>query len=150
MGENDGETRTYRDTGIDAETARRLARLFDRRVGIEEVYVRGIADAVRVGADETPSFVPDDHGYFERTVEDFEGAVSVLPSLMRFVAYSGGSPVLSWREDGGVYLRATQDGAVLDAVEKEGLDPEEASGIHEGVLAEDEGNRKAGEAREDG
>jgi hypothetical protein len=148
MVENDTEVRTYRATGVDAETARKLARVLDRHVGIEEVYVRGIADAVRAGADETPSFVPDEPGYFEKTVEDFEGAVSVLPSLTRFVAYSGGSPVLSWREDGGVYLRATQDSAVLDAVQDEGLDPEEASGIHEGVLAEDEGNRKAEEERE--
>lgn len=145
--EKESEIRTYRLTGVDGETARRLVRHADEQYGVDEVYVRGIADAVRVFADDVPSFVPDEHGYFEKTVGDFEGAVAVLPSLTRFVVYSDGSPVLSWREDGGMYLRATPDGALIDAVRDEGLEPEEASGIHEGVLAEDEGNRKADEER---
>jgi hypothetical protein len=46
-----------------------------------------------------------------------------------------------------VYLRAEPDGKLLDAMHDEGLEPEEASGMHEGVLAEDEGNRKAEEER---
>lgn len=142
------EAETYRLVRVDAETAQRVARLADRHVGVEEVYVRGIADAVRAESDDTPSFVPDEPGYFEKTIGDFEGAVAALPSLTRFVAYSGGSAVFSWREDGQVYLRATPDGAFLDAVRDEGLEPEVASGIHEGVLAEDEGNRKAEEERE--
>lgn len=140
---------TYRLVSVDAETAQRVVGLVNRHVGVEKVYVRGIADAVRAGDDETPSFVPDEPGYFETTVDDFEGAVAVLPSLTRFVAYSGSdSPVFSWREDGQVYLRATPDGALLDAVRDEGLEPEKASGTHEGVLAEEEGNRKAEEERE--
>lgn len=147
MEESESDTRTYRLVRVDAETARRLASLLDRKVGVDEVYVRGIADAVRIEADETPSFVPDEHGYFEKTVTDFDGTLAVLPSLTRFVAYSDGTPVLSWREDGGVYLRATPDGDLIDAVRDEGLETEEASGIHEGVLAEDEGNKKAEEER---
>lgn len=143
------EKQTYRLTGVDGEEARRLARISDRQVGVDEVYVRGIADAVRVKTDETPSFVPEEHGYFEDTIKDFEGSLAVLPSLTRFVAYSDGTPVFSWREDGQVYLRATPDGALLDAVLDEGLEPEETSGIHEGVLAEDEGNRKAEEERKE-
>lgn len=145
--EKESEIRTYRLTGVDGETARRLVRHADEQYGVGEMYVRGIADAVRVGTDETPSFVPEEHGYFEDTVEDFEGALAVLPSLTRFVAYSDDLPVFSWREDGGAYLRATPDGALLASVRDEGLEPEEASGIHEGVLAEDEGNRKAEEER---
>lgn len=143
------EKQTYRLTGVDGKKARRLARIFDRHVGVDEVYVRGIADAVRVGTEETPSFVPEEHGYFEDTVENFEGALTALPSLTRFVAYAEDSPVLSWREDGGAYLRAVPGGALLASVREEGLEPEEASGIHEGVLAEDEGNRKAEEEREE-
>jgi hypothetical protein len=147
MGDTEA-TRTYRLTRVDAETARRLARAVDRYLGIDEVYVRGIADAVRVGADETPSFLPEEPGYFETTVNEFEDALGVLPSLTRFVAYTAsGSAVFSWREDGGVYLRAEPDGKLLDAMHDEGLEPEEASGMHEGVLAEDEGNRKAEEER---
>ena len=141
------ETRTYRIVGVDAETARRLARIIDEHVGVDEVYVRGIADAVRVRTDDPPSFVPEGHGYFEETVEEFEGAVAVLPSLTRFVAYSDGTPVLSWREDGGVYLRATPGGALLDAARDEGLEPEEASGTYEGVMAEEEGNEQAEKER---
>ena len=149
MEETAEDKQTYRLAGVDGDSARCLARIFDRHVGVDEVYVRGIADAVRVGTEETPSFVPEEHGYFEDTVEDFEGALAALPSLTRFVAYSDGSPVFSWREDGGVYLRATRDGAVLASVRDEGFEPEETSGIHEGVLAEDEGNRKAEEEREE-
>jgi len=140
---------THRIVRVDAETAGRVARLVDRHAGVEEVYVRGIADAVRAESNDNPSFVPDEPGYFEKTVGDFEGALAVLPSLTRFVAYSDGSPVLSWREDGQMYLRTTPDDALLDAVCDEGLEPEEASGIHEGVLAEDEGNRKAEEERKE-
>ena len=147
--ENETETRTYRLTRVDAETARSLVRSIDKRLGVDEVYVRGIADAVRVSVDDVPSFVPDDHGYFEDTVDDFEGAVAVLPSLTRFVAYSDGTPVLSWREDGGVYLRATPDGALLDDVRDEGLEPKEASGTYEGVMAEEEGNEQAEKERKE-
>jgi len=144
------EKQTYRLAGVDGDTARRLARIFDRHVGVDEVYVRGIADAVHVGTEEAPSFVPDEPGYFEDTVVDFEGALAALPSLTRFVAYPDGSPVSSWREDGGAYLRTRPDSTLLASVCDEGLEPEEASGVHEGVLAEDEGNRKAEEERGDG
>jgi hypothetical protein len=150
MEDSGTETLTYRLMGVDSETACRLARLVDRHVGVDEVYVRGIADAVRVKTEETPPFVPEKPGYFETIVEDFEDGVGVLSSLTRFVAYSGELPVFSWREDGGVYLRAESDGALLDAVRDEGLEPKESSGIHEGVLAEDEGNRKAEEERKNG
>ena len=147
MEDTEADTRTYRLTRVDAETAKRLARTVNRYVGIDEVYVRGIADAVRVKTDNTPSFLPDEPGYFETTVKEFEDALEVLPSLTRFVAYSDDLPVFSWREDGGVYIRAEPYGKLLDAVRDEGLEPEEASDIHEGVLAEDEGNRKAEEER---
>jgi len=141
--------RTYRVVRVGGEEAQDLARLVDRHVGVDEVYVRGIADAVRVEFDETPGFVPDGHGYFEETV-GFEDAVAVLPSLTLFVAYSDGNGVMSWREDRQVYLRDTVDGGLVEDARGIGLEPEEAADLHEGVLAEDEGNRQAEEKRKDG
>lgn len=140
----------YRVVRVEGGTAQDLARLVDGQVGVDEVYVRGIADAVRVKADEAPDFVPDEHGYFEERVDGFEEAVSILPSLTLFVAYSDGKGVMSWREDGQVYLRDTADGGVSDGAREMGLELEEAAGLHEGVLAEDEGNRQAEEERKDG
>lgn len=142
--------KTYRTVRVDAEKAERIARLIDGEIGVGEAYVRGIADAVRVAEGETPSFVPDENGYFETTTDDFGDAVGVLSSLTRLVAYTrSGSPVFSWQEDGQMYLRSEPESPVLEAVREEGVGLEECSGIHEGVLAEDEGNRKAEQKRKE-
>lgn len=142
---------TYRAVRVDSETAERVARLIDGEIGVGQASVRGLADAVRATEGETPEFVPDKNGYFETTTDSFEDAIRVLSSLTRLVAYTeSGSPVFSWQEDGQMYLRSAPEGPVLKAARDEGLDIKECSGIHEGVLAEDEGNRKAEEKREEG
>jgi hypothetical protein len=136
---------TYRLVRVSADEARELVGTVEDHADIDEVRVRGLASAVRSFVDEVPEFVPNESGYFEVTTEDIEGAVAVLPSLTRFVAYSV-SPILSWREDGQVYLRASPESTLLNAVRNE-YDAEVATGVHEGVLAEDEGNKKAEKER---
>jgi len=125
---------TYSLRRVGDETARTVARCVGNAFEVNTVRVRGLAEVARAGGD--VDIVPDgETGYFEREMDGDEigPVIDALPSLTRVVFYAD-TPVFAWFDDGKVYLRA--EDPVLEDLRDDGIEPTEASGTPDSVVAE--------------
>lgn len=125
---------TYTLRRVDDETARTVASRVERGFDVNTVRVRGLAEVARAGDD--GDIVPEgETGYFEREMDgdETDSVIDALPSLTRVVFYAD-APVFAWFDDGKIYLRA--DDSVLEDLRADGIEPTEASGTPDSVVAE--------------